>query len=100
LVYRLQPAIEHIIGFCDAASKNLEKNYKTLRDFISTKNIYEVIIMGHSIMGVDFRYYSDVIIPVLKNCCWTFYCHSNDDRDNAIKLIQQFSLKDFCIKNW
>jgi Bacteriophage abortive infection AbiH len=23
----IEPAIEHIIGFCDAASKNLEKNY-------------------------------------------------------------------------
>lgn len=96
----IEPAIEHIIGFCDAASKILEKNYKTLRDFISEKNIQEIIIMGHSIMGVDYPYYSDVIIPVLKNCSWTFYCYSDADRDNAIKFIQQFSLKDFCIKKW
>lgn len=96
----IEPAIEHIIGFCDAASKNIKKNYKTLRDFISGKNINEVIIMGHSIMGVDFPYYSDVIIPVLKDCCWKFYCFSDDDRKNTFKFIQRFSLNNFCIKEW
>jgi hypothetical protein len=51
-------------------------------------------------MGVDYAYYSEVIIPVLKNCRWTFYWHSLDDKDKANKFIKQFSLKDFCLIEW
>ena len=96
----IEPAIDHIIGFCDAASKNLEINYEPLKAFISGKNIEEVVIMGHSIMSVDYPYYSDVIIPELKNCLWIFYCHSDDDRNKVNKFIQQFSLQDCSLINW
>lgn len=96
----IEPGIEHIIGFCDAASKNLEKNYAALKSFISSKGIDEVIVMGHSIMGVDFPYYSNVIVPVLKDLRWIFYWHSKDDRDKIDIFIRQFSLKNFDLIEW
>lgn len=96
----IEPGIEHIVRFCNAASKTLGKNYDLLKSFISKKGIDEVIVMGHSITGVDFAYYADVIIPVLKDCRWVFYWHSTDDRDKIIQFIKDFSLKDFALVEW
>lgn len=96
----IEPAIDHIIGFSHAASKNLEKNYERLTSFISRKNINEVIILGHSIMGGDYAYYLEVIIPKLKNCNWTFYWHSLDDNKIVNKFIESFSLENFCLRKW
>lgn len=96
----IEPAISHLISFCNATSKNLDENYEALNLFIRTKNIDEVVIMGHSIMGVDNAYYSDVIVPVLKDCHWTFYCYSDDNRNDANLFVKQFSLKNYLLKEW
>ncbi|XQY92378.1 bacteriophage abortive infection AbiH family protein [Metabacillus sp. HB246100] len=96
----IEPGIKQIIGFCEAASKNLEINYATLKSFISSNDIDEVIVIGHSIMGVDFPYYSDIIMPVLKDRRWIFYWHSKGDRDKIELFIKRFSLKDFVLIEW
>ena len=41
---------------------------------------------------LNFRITSEVIIPVLKNCYFGHFTFRNDNRDNATKLVQQFSL--------
>ncbi|OIJ17340.1 hypothetical protein BKP37_02210 [Anaerobacillus alkalilacustris] len=96
----IEPGINNIIEFCNASSKNLEKNYASLKSFIISKDIDEVIVMGHSIMGVDFPYYSDVIVPILRCRKWVFYWHSKDDRDNIELFIKLFSLKNFTLVKW
>jgi len=96
----IEPGIKHIIEFCDSASKDLEKNYAPLKSFINSKDINEVIVMGHSIMGVDFPYYSDVIVPALRSRRWDFYWHSKDERDKIKLFIKQFSLKNFALIEW
>ncbi len=96
----IKPGISHIIKFCDASSKSLQKNFEALKLFISDKNIDEVIIMGHSILGVDKSYYSEIIVPALKDCQWTFYYYSEDDRNKIDKFINLFSLSKYTLKEW
>ncbi|MCL2610111.1 MAG: bacteriophage abortive infection AbiH family protein [Defluviitaleaceae bacterium] len=96
----LKTGVDSIVGFCNAASKNLERNYPTLKNFLSERPIDEVIVMGHSIMGVDLSYYSDIIIPGLKECLWRFYCHRELDMQNANKFAKKFSLAKICIEKW
>jgi hypothetical protein len=96
----IEPGVNHIINFCEAVSKNLERNYAQLKSFIERPKIDEVIVMGHSIMGVDFPYYSKVIVPALYGCRWKFYWHSNKDQDNIESFINQFPLKNYTIVEW
>lgn len=70
----IKPGISQIIGFCKASTKDIKKNYSNLESFIN-KEIDEVIVMGHSLMGIDFDYYKDTILPKLLDVKWTFYYH-------------------------
>jgi len=96
----LEPGINNIIDFCKAASKNLKENYQILSDFINNGEIDEVVVMGHSILGVDYPYYSDIILPKLAHCSWRFYCNSDEDVSDARKFAKEFSLKNFHIERW
>ena len=54
-------------------SKNLADNYENLKNFVQGQKIDEVVIIGHSHMGVDEPYYRDVLVPMLKDSKWTFF---------------------------
>ncbi|OPX92307.1 MAG: hypothetical protein A4E53_00564 [Pelotomaculum sp. PtaB.Bin104] len=96
----IEPGVNHIINFCEVASKNLNQNYVQLKSFIESTEIDEVIVMGHSIMGVDFPYYLEVIVPALIGCRWKFYWHSNMDQDDIKAFINQFPLKNYTTVKW
>lgn len=95
----IEPGIRNVIRFCDATSKNISKNYDPLKSFIN-KDIEEVIVMGHSIMGVDFPYYSDVIVPALKNRRWVFYWYSEEDWKKINIFIKKLSLSNYSLVKW
>lgn len=96
----IEPGIYHIIEFCKVASKNLEMNYDSLNNFITDNDIDEVIVMGHSLIGVDYPYYADIIVPKLKECRWVFHWHSNSDKKDIEEFIKKFSIKDFFFVEW
>lgn len=62
-------------------SKKLSMNYDVLSKFIDENKtkITEVIVLGHSMLGVDEPYYRDVIVPKLKDVHWDVYWHKFDD---------------------
>lgn len=92
--------------FCGYAAKSLEDNYIALRNFLDSLplNFYEevrIIVMGHSLMGIDFPYYRDILIPWAKSIAarWEFYCWSKRDEDDAREFCREYSVK-FSLKNW
>ena len=79
-------AIHGVVDLCKALTKNPKQNYEPLKFFIQNKSFGEVVVMGHSFMGVDRPYYDDVIVPCLEKCKWKFFYHNENDKD----YIQQF----------
>lgn len=82
-----------------AFSKNLSMNYDILSKFIDENKvkITEVIVLGHSMLGVDEPYYRDVIIPKLKDVYWNVYWHKFDD---ASIFIEKYKLTKAESKEW
>lgn len=85
-------AIPSIVELCKALTKNLKQNYECLKKFIENKKFDEVVVMGHSFMGVDKPYYDDIIVPCLEKCKWIFYVHNDDDKKNVLKFKQEHPL--------
>lgn len=96
----IEPGIYNIIEFCKVASKNLEMNYDSLNNFINNNVIEEVVVMGHSLIGVDCPYYVDIIVPVLKDCQWVFYWHFDSDKYAIEEFINRFSIDNFSLVAW
>ena len=96
----IEPAIKRVVDFCEAGAKNIEKNYVPLDKFIRNKQIEEVVIMGHSMLGIDKAYYSDIIVPLLNNCRWSFYYHSEDDLIDAKGFVRMFDIKRYEFLEW
>lgn len=96
----IEPAISRMVDFCEAGTKNIEKNYDSLEEFIRNKQIKQVSIMGHSILGVDKAYYSDVLVPILKDCIWYFYCYNCDSYREAEEFIREFNISFFEFISW
>ena len=61
----------------------------SLKVFFYGQSIDEVVIMGHSITEPDFLYYSEVLIPSLKNSKWTVmrYVDKNGNSNGFEKMI-------------
>ena len=85
-------AIPSIVELCKTLTKNLKQNYESLKNFIQNKEFDEVIVMGHSFMGVDKPYYDDILVPCLEKCKWIFYVHNDDDKKNVLKFKQEHTL--------
>ena len=81
-----------IVELCKTLTKNLKQNYESLKNFIQNKEFDEVIVMGHSFMGVDKPYYDDILVPCLEKCKWIFYVHNDDDKKNVLKFKQEHTL--------
>ena len=82
-----------------AFSKKLSMNYDVLSKFIDENKtkITEVIVIGHSMLGVDVPYYRDVIVPKLKDVPWDVYWHKFDD---ASIFIEKYKLPEAKSKEW
>lgn len=73
----------------------MENNYDDLTYFIKTAPIDEVVVMGHSLIGVDGAYYANVIVPLLKDSRWVFYWYSEFDKSDILKFIDLFSIREY-----
>lgn len=79
-------------------SKNLMDNYENLENFVFADKIEEVVVIGHSFMGVDEPYYRDVLVPMLKDCKWTFFCHGS--RDTAHAFVDKYNISEYEMIDW
>lgn len=97
------PAIESMRMCAGNAYKNLVSNMGILSDFIiKSGQISEVIIMGHSILGIDAPYYERVVVPLCQNAVWTFYVysHSPEKEDDARLFINGYGIRNARIEYW
>jgi hypothetical protein len=63
------------------------------------KNIDEVIIMGVSLGEADDAYYSDVLVPRLKNAKWIFMLYG-DDASRIESFVSRHNLQNTEIRKW
>lgn len=79
-------------------TKNPNDNYKTLKHFLNAESIDEVVVLGHSIMGIDTPYYESIIVPMLKNSKWILYYH--DDSSEQETFLKRYSLPNAYLTEW
>lgn len=84
--------IEKISVFCNWSYKNVSENAEMLRTFIAKKEIREVVILGHSLLGVDDFYYENIIVPQFSSCKWKIYCHDDESIKTAKEFAQKYDL--------
>lgn len=95
------PAINSLAGFVAAAYKNIEANFASLQSFLGKcGSIDEVVIMGHSLLGIDDQYYSDILVPRFSNARWIIFIHSQNDEDSANAFIASYGLKNVQLVKW
>lgn len=87
----IEPAIEKLVDFVKKSTKNIKNNYEDLKNFLSGKDIHEIIIMGVSLSDADDAYYSDILVPQFKNIKWVFMLHG-DNLDKIEKFIYRHGL--------
>lgn len=90
LAYQPQKCIEEMRCFFSLFTKNLESNAEKFKSFIGNKKFDEIIIMGHSYLGVDKYYYNEILTPLYKKAKWTIYCH-NDETVSLPKWVADTS---------
>lgn len=79
-------------------SKNLSDNYENLDNFVLADKVDEIVVIGHSFMGVDEPYYRDVLVPMLKESKWTFFCHGS--RDTAHTFVDKYNISEYEMIDW
>ena len=95
----LSGAINVIEDFIDRSTKNVYRNFETLKSFIKDQSIHEVVVMGHSLSDADCPYYSEVLVPHLSNELWVF--KSRQDNSSKInRFIDLMKLKNTKIEKW
>ena len=90
-IFNIVEFIDNLEIFCRELSKDIHSNYDNLRMFLRNKDIDEVIILGHSFMGIDLPYYDDVILPLLNDCKWTIYWYSDKDYEDILNFEKRYS---------
>lgn len=91
---------DELIQIYMAFSKDLSNNYSTLEEFIKgyEKEISEIYVLGHSILGVDEPYYADVIVPLLCKKKWNLYYHGDSNEVN--QFVEKYDLSNYAIFEW
>ena len=103
-LYKTPKSIQETIEIMAVAENGIfevsrNMNYDVLSKFIDENKtkITEVIVLGHSMLGVDEPYYRDVIVPKLKDVHWDVYWHKFDD---ASIFIEKYKLPEAKSKEW
>lgn len=95
------PAISSISSYANNAYKGLKDNYVRLRNFLNNiGQINEIVIMGHSYLGIDEPYYSDVLVPMLSGSMWTIHVHDQEDIKQANQFISWHRLLNAQLVEW
>ena len=88
----IEPAANNYVALADSFSKDIDSNIPKLEAFLAGKDIDEVVIMGHSYLGVDKPYYEKVLLPRFLSAKWTIFCYTDKDFDAAQKYISERQL--------
>lgn len=98
----IEPGIRDICKFIEKSSKSLQGNYEKLNSFLCKKEITEVIVMGHSLNSADYAYYSDILLPKLRDKMWIFYMRDGDTATKADidEFILRSKISDYRFKKW
>lgn len=96
----IEDAIRELGNTLEIARKDQKSNYEPIRSFLDSIDVDEAIIMGHTFWGVDFPYYKDVITPLLSNCKWTIFCHTDSDVVNATRASIHLGIDNYHIEMW
>ena len=95
------PAIRNLSGFANIAYKNLNNNYNKLSMFLySMGRTDEIVIMGHSYLGIDEPYYRDILVPAFINLKWTIYVFDEEDLFLANQFIFKYGLRNVRLICW
>lgn len=89
----IEPAANNYVALADSFSKDIDSNIPKLDAFLAGKDIDEVVIMGHSYLGVDKPYYEKVLLPRFLTAKWTIFCYTDKDFDVAQKYISEKKLR-------
>lgn len=93
--------LNHLIDSC---SKNTSHNYNDLMRFIEPDNeIDEVVVMGHSLNSVDDAYYTNILIPKLKDKLWIFWIYrgkGSNDEINVKDFIKKHKVNNYRLMDW
>ncbi len=96
----LDPSIRVIDDFIDKSTKRLVRNYKMLTHFVWTQNSINTIeIMGHTLNGMDYPYYKEIIVPFFRDRLWVFWCHGGNTQD-ATSFIEKAQIKNYKFNLW
>lgn len=97
----IEPAIGSMAQYAGNAFKNLGSNMGRLSDFITSAGMVdEVVIMGHSFMGIDNEYYRSAVVPMCANAKWIIYAYGATDRQNARTFAGSFGIANYKIRPW
>ena len=89
-----------IESFMEKSTKKLSNNYKKLTYFAWThSDIDTIVIMGHTLLGVDFPYYKEILIPFFKDKLWVFKSH-NGNTSEINEFLEKANLKNYRIELW
>lgn len=90
----VEDAVQEMIEIAHTFSKDIRANFAPLREFVEAQgNFSEVVVMGHCLKGIDLPYYTEVLVPILKDCLWKIKFHTKKDKENALKFAQEHELR-------
>lgn len=96
----VNPSIRVIQEFIEKSTKELSDNYEGLSRFVWThNNIDTIVIMGHTLLGADYQYYKEIIVPFLKNRLWVFMAH-NGNANEIMQFIERTGIANYRIDAW
>lgn len=96
----VESSIRVIEDFIEKSTKRLSNNYKKLTYFVWThSDIDKVVIMGHTLLGVDFQYYKEILVPFLKDKLWVFKAY-NGNIGEIKMFLEKVNLKNYHIEQW
>lgn len=84
----------------DKTTKSIYKNLPILKAFLHGKEIDEIVIMGHSLMGADDLYYSECLIPLYGTKKWTAYFHTDADYEEKTAFFAKNAITTHQCKKW
>ncbi len=97
----IEPAIASMAKFAGDTYKNISSNVSDLSRFLGTFiGIDEVIVMGHTLGGVDYPYYRDVFVPYYKNAFWSIFVYDQAAEDEANGFIDTYQIARFQFEKW
>lgn len=95
------PAITSMGNYAADAYKNITANMARLNAFVSSlPQVSDVIVMGHTLMGIDDPYYEQVLVPLFRRCMWTIYVHTDEDIDKAAAFAGKYGVGMYPLKKW